>query len=106
MASARRNPSTLERFLEEYRTEQFVKDHLAMHTPDKPYGDWRDEVTAWWNSWVEQGWYDKRPQLFLFGESNMGKCALHFDISLDSTHQLFYVCTVFLPFFDSNVESV
>ena len=39
------------------------------------FGDWRDEVASWFNSWIESG-IDRKfklPQLYLFGPSNSGK---------------------------------
>ena len=38
-----------------------------------PFGDWRDEVIKWWNSWVINGWHHKKPQLLLISPPNCGK---------------------------------
>ena len=32
-----------------------------------PFDDWRDNVITWWNDWIENGWFYRKPQLFLHG---------------------------------------
>ena len=39
----------------------------------KKFGNWRDLVVDWYNDWAKNGYFHKKKQLFLYGESNTGK---------------------------------
>ena len=69
-------------FLDYYRIKRIREVPLKPHLPQRPYGDWRDEVSEWWTDWVQNRWHEKKAQLFLYGESNTGKTSFVTDILL------------------------
>lgn len=55
--------------------EQSIESALQA-TEDIPCGQWQGEVRNWYNDWIENGWYHKKKQLYLWGKSNAGKTTL------------------------------
>lgn len=58
--------------MDKYKADRHVRDTLKPLEIEQ-FGDWRDDVRKWWNDWVNEGWFHKRKQLFLWGASDSGK---------------------------------
>ena len=69
---SRLSPQRLKAYLEEYANKNH-KRHELKKCELGPFNDWRDRVINWWNLWIEEGWYHKRPQLLLVSPPNCGK---------------------------------
>ena len=62
--------------LKAYHDEYIMKNHIRFVLKKcelGPFFDWRDTAITWWNTWVTEGWYLKRPQLLIISPPNCGK---------------------------------
>ena len=69
---SRFSAARLRAYHEEYVLKNHVKFELKLCNHG-PFNDWRDLAIEWWNGWVKDGWYHKRPQLLIVSPPNCGK---------------------------------
>jgi hypothetical protein len=70
--ASRYSHTRLRAYLDELKTK-LHKKHILQKCELGPFNDWRDLVIKWWNDWLDEGWYHKRPQLLLISQPNCGK---------------------------------
>ncbi|RMZ96823.1 hypothetical protein BpHYR1_000299 [Brachionus plicatilis] len=69
----------IEETVEAYNSKVFVqslfpfKFVLDENGLEKKFGNWRDDVVAFLNDWIINGWHYKKKHLCLFGDSDSGK---------------------------------
>jgi hypothetical protein len=57
---------------EDFLEETTILDDHYLVDPT-PFSNWQLDVVNWYNNWIKTGWIPKPPQLYLYGESNVGK---------------------------------
>jgi hypothetical protein len=60
----------IDEVLQTNNTKEFKLYRISLQ---KPFGDWRDLIVQWWNQFVDFGYSNKFPALYLYGCSNTGK---------------------------------
>jgi len=77
--NSRWSHTRLKTYLEEFKNNNHTR-YVLKRVLIGPFNDWRDIVIKWWNDWITEGWYHKRPQLFLVSRPNCGKTTFVRDV--------------------------
>jgi hypothetical protein len=86
-----------------YRLEITLRPYFWCSSGTRNIINWQTEVVLWWNDWVINGYSHKKAQLYLYGESNIGKTTFIFDLlkasinPMEETNEDFYQNYIFNP---------
>ncbi len=67
------HPSAIEELKSDLLKDEIPRLKLYRINLQEPFDDWRDLVVEWWNQFIDIGYTDKYPALYLFGSTNTGK---------------------------------
>ncbi|RNA34602.1 hypothetical protein BpHYR1_014178 [Brachionus plicatilis] len=87
----------IEQTVEAYNSKVFVnrlfpfKYVLDENGLEKKFGNWRDDVVAFLNDWIINGWHYKKKHLCLFGDSDSGKTTFCNALLGNYDHQNFLI---------------
>lgn len=89
--------------IKSYRPEIILRPYIWCCTHNPNIYNWQTEVIIWWNDWAINGYSHKKAQLYLFGESHIGKTTFVLDLfkasinPVGETNEDYYENHIFKP---------